>query len=93
MSRIDIGRKGIFGNPFFAEEPLAGKTLNDYKKYLWNRLKNDENFKEKVKNLLPDKNILWCPGCGPRGYNCAEGVFHGSVLIKAIKYLNEKHDK
>lgn len=88
IRKVYIGRGGPFGNPFTGNNPLSGETLNDYRVYLWRRINRDPKFTSSVKALLPEIDNLWCPGCGPRGHNCEENICHGSILKKAIKWLN-----
>jgi len=43
MARIEIGRRTIYGNPFFArsDERLLGKTLDAYTEWLYHALRGD----------------------------------------------------
>lgn len=98
----NIGRKGIFGNPFRPApgEELKGTTLEPYKKWLFAALKGEQwaidqyrdatgislpsNFAACVRDLegIP----FHCPGCRQRTEE--EGVCHGSILRKAVAWVN-----
>lgn len=100
---MNIGRKGIFGNPFRAEkgEKLTGKTLDWYAEWLSRMLGDElaakEFYFEVTRIWLPTHYAsyvralkgreLWCPGCRER--SCEDNVCHGSVLKRAIVQLNE----
>lgn len=100
----DIGRKGIFGNPFrpAAGEERQGKTLEPYRTWLFAALKGEawaiDQYAQATGIDLPKdfaKRVadivdlqFWCPGC--REQSEAAGVCHGSVLRKAATWLHTK---
>lgn len=78
---VNIMRGSIFGNPFkIGEDGDREQVIAKFKKYLWNKIKTDDNFMQEVKNL--NGKILCC--C------CAPRVCHGDVLEAASKWLNNK---
>lgn len=103
---VFIGRNNIFGNPYIPKrgQELKGTTLEDYKRYLWAAMNQKkwatalykditgidlpDDFSIKIRELKGSK--LYCPGCKER--SCEEGVCHGSILIKAIEFLNNKNE-
>lgn len=103
----DIGRKGDFGNPFrpAAGEELQGKTLEPYRTWLFAALHGEKwardqyreatghdlptNFADRVRAL--DGIPFICPGCKTRTEEA--GVCHGSVLRKAVLWLNSEGGK
>jgi hypothetical protein len=103
---VDIGRKGIFGNPFrpAAGEERQGKTLVPYREYLFAAIKGDmwarAQYKEATGIELPldfAKQVqeiidlpYWCPGC--KDMTEKDGVCHGSILRKAAIWLNESEE-
>ncbi len=98
----DIGRKGIFGNPFRPApgEERQGKTLEPYRAWLFAAIQRQPwaiaQYKDATGIDLPSDFAarvqalnglrFWCPGC--KEQTEAEGVCHGSVLRKAVAYLN-----
>jgi hypothetical protein len=99
---VDIGRGGVFGNPFRAapEEKLQGKTLEPYRKWLFAAIKGEtwasEQYRQSIgRDLPPDfaKQVqdivdlpFWCPGC--KDHTEEDGVCHGSILRKAAVWLH-----
>lgn len=97
-----IGRDGIFGNPFRPApgEERQGKTLQPYGDWLFAAIQGEkwahDQYREATGNTLPadfarrvrdlEGMEFWCPGC--REQTEADGVCHGSVLRKCVKYLN-----
>lgn len=99
---VYIGRRShkekdaLFGNPVkiggdcpFCKElhNTAASTLPCYRKYLWKRLNEEEEFYDAVKGL--DGKKLFCPGCSP--FN--EQWCHGTILKKAIAWIKQKDNK
>lgn len=84
---IDIGRRGIFGNPIHAapDQKLKGLTLPAYSKYLEERVATDPDFASQVKAL--STKPLWCPGC--QRFTARDHICHGSVLLRMIDRLNQ----
>ena len=83
------GRKGSpLGNPYKVKPhgpyPTAASTLDDYKRYLWQRMRNPvsavsielDRLLSKAKNQ-PVNLACWC----------APGRCHGEVIKAAIEYL------
>ena len=98
----DIGRKGIFGNPFRPApgEERQGKTLEPYADWLFAAIKGEkwahDQYREATGITLPKDFArrvhdleglpFRCPGC--REQTEAPGVCHGSVLRKAVAWLH-----
>lgn len=88
----DIGRNTIFGNPYYAADPLGGQTIPHFKTYLKKRMNNEPLFREQLLALAKSSDKLWCPGCGPRGKNCVGGVCHGGTIIDALEFMINNPD-
>jgi hypothetical protein len=88
----DIGRNTIFGNPYYAADPLGGQTIPHFKTYLKKRMNNEPLFREQLISLAKSSDRLWCPGCGPRGKNCVGGVCHGGTIIDALEFMINNPD-
>jgi len=74
---IRIDRKSIFGNPFIlGVDGNRDEVIEKYKKYFYEKIKRDSDFKNKVLNLKG--KILGC-WCKPK--EC-----HGDIIVK---YLEE----
>jgi len=100
----DIGRKGIFGNPFRPHpgEEMQGKTLEPYRTWLFAALEGRswarKQYKEATGIELPERYAdcvraldgieFRCPGC--KRFTEEPGMCHGSVLRKAVVWLNSK---
>lgn len=98
----DIGRKGIFGNPFRPApgEERQGKTLEPYGNWLFAAIKGEkwahEQYREATGITLPSNFAarvhdlgdmpFRCPGC--REETEKDGVCHGSMLRRAVKWLH-----
>ena len=92
LKALDIGRKTIFGNPFFPrpDEKHMGKTLPDYKAYLDKRLATDPTFRAQaltLKSHLDSGGALFCPGCGISTAVNPKHTCHASVLISTLNSL------
>lgn len=103
--RFEIGRRTIYGNPFHAptHERLLGKTLPNYRTWLWAALNQDAAARLLYKNItsielpLDYASALRTLGnlrtthdlwCpGCREHSCQPNICHGSVLNKAIDWL------
>lgn len=99
-----IGRKTIFGNPFRPQpgEEMQGKTLEPYREWLFAALKGEQwardQYREATGIELPERYAdavralegipFFCPGCRQRSEE--DGVCHGSVLRKAVQWLNSE---
>lgn len=92
---IDVSRPSIWGNPYRigTRGPNGklmlkpGDTLEFYRKWLWGRLNNDDNFYFEAKLLAakldprhPTKTRLYCRGCGWDSTSC-----HARVLEEVLK--------
>lgn len=76
IGRAGKGQDGYFGNPFRLERNEdRGSTLEKYRKYFYEKLENDEEFKERILSL---KGLTL--GCF-----CKLGPCHGDVISE---YLN-----
>ena len=68
---VYVGRPSIFGNPYILkDESERDLVIARYKKYFYNRLETDSEFKEKILEL---KNKTLGCFCSPR--KC-----HGDVI-------------
>ncbi len=57
----ESGQKGYFGNPFMLEKGTEpGSTLDDYTDYFYNRIHEDEEFKERVESLRGKRLGCFC---------------------------------
>lgn len=99
---IDIGRGGVFGNPFRAspEQKFEGSTLEPYRRWLFAAIRQEEwarkQYRDSLGRDLPAdfarqvQEIVdlpfHCPGCLSRTEE--DGVCHGSVLRRAAVWLN-----
>lgn len=84
-THVYIGRPGFWGNPIKLNYKCKicgkihsknGSTLDCYKTYLLNRINNESDFIEKLKEL--DGKILVCW--------CAPNKCHGDILAEAIMW-------
>ena len=76
IGRAGKGRYGYFGNPFrLRASETRGETIERYRKYFYDRLETDPEFKRRVYELK-DKVL----GCFCKPYPC-----HGDVIAE---YLN-----
>ncbi len=77
IGRAGHGQDGYFGNPFKIQPGMdRGSTINSFKGYFYNRLRNDPQFKAKVLTLK-GKTL----GCFCKPHTC-----HGDVIAE---YLND----
>jgi hypothetical protein len=76
IGRAGRGQDGYFGNPFMlsANQP-RGASLEKYKVYFYERLKNDVEFRKRV-HALKGKTL----GCFCKPHPC-----HGDIIAE---YLN-----
>lgn len=51
IGRAGKGQNGYFGNPFQLKGRPRGSTLEDYRRYFYNRIETDSEFKENVLKL------------------------------------------
>lgn len=99
---VDIGRRGVFGNPFRARpsEKFQGRTLEPYTRWLFAAIKREPwalaQYEESLGRPLPDDFAqqirdldglhFWCPGCKLRTEE--ENVCHGWILRRCVVWLN-----
>lgn len=80
IGRAGKGQDGYFGNPIkLLPNEVSGATIERYKDYFYNRLENDQEFKNKILSLKG--KVLGC-FCKPK--EC-----HGDVIVD---YLNSTSD-
>ena len=87
QSIIRIDRRSIFGNPVRVGHlcPIChemhmtnAEVLPCYKRYLWNRMNSDAEFKRSMLEIVNAKALVcWC-----KPQPC-----HGDVLVKALEWL------
>jgi hypothetical protein len=82
IGRAGKEKDGFFGNPFWLnDESKRDECIEKFRKYFYNRIENDPEFKKRVENELLDK-VLGC-FCAPR--KC-----HGDVYIEYLENLPEE---
>ena len=58
---VYIGRPSIFGNPFsIGKNGIREEVIEKYKKYFYNRINNDNNFRNKIIALSGKTLGCWC---------------------------------
>lgn len=61
---IDIGRSGIFGNPWKITATVSRQeAVENYALYFLERVKIDPEFRMAVQKLAQHFYVLSCPGC------------------------------
>jgi len=76
IGRAGHGQDGYFGNPFRLEAgETRGSTLEKYRKFFYNRLETDPEFRRRIL-ALKGKTL----GCFCKPYAC-----HGDIIAE---YLN-----
>lgn len=76
IGRAGKGQDGYFGNPFrLRANESRGATIEQYRKYFYDRLETDPEFKRRI-HELKGKTL----GCFCKPYAC-----HGDVIAE---YLN-----
>ena len=76
IGRAGKGQNGYFGNPFrLGASESRGATIEQYRRYFYERLETDPEFKRRV-HELKSKTL----GCFCKPYAC-----HGDVIAE---YLN-----
>ena len=79
IGRASRGQDGYFGNPFRLHEGKPrGSTLEKYKKYFYERLANDPEFKKRI-HALKGKTL----GCFCKPYPC-----HGDIIAEYLNTLS-----
>jgi hypothetical protein len=73
IGRRGRGQEGYFGNPFY--KGTREENIANYKKYFYNRLKEDSEFHARV--ILLKGKVLGC-FCAPS--NC-----HGDVIVEYLE--------
>lgn len=76
IGRAGHGKDGFFGNPY--NGPSREENIKNFKKYFYDRLQKDVNFKYKVLSLK-DKTL----GCFCKPKPC-----HGDIIVDYIKSVN-----
>lgn len=78
---VYIGRPSIFGNPFeIGKDGTREDVIEKYRKYLYDRINNDEEFRKKILEL--DSKTLGC-FCKPE--RC-----HGDIIIEFLDIVMER---
>lgn len=81
IGRAGHGQDGYFGNPFILKPWMKrGETLERYRKYFYDRLASDPEFKERI-HALRGKTL----GCFCKPLPC-----HGDIIAE---YLNQLPDE
>lgn len=76
IGRTGKGEDGYFGNPIRLNPGESrGTTLERYKEYFYNRLKNDPEFKKRIEGL---KGLTL--GCF-----CKSNPCHGDIIIEYLE--------
>ena len=77
IGRAGKGQDGYFGNPFrLRTHESRGSTVEQYRKYFYDRMETDPEFKDRI-HELKGKTL----GCFCKPYAC-----HGDVIAE---YLNK----
>lgn len=81
IGRAGKGQDGYFGNPI-ALKPgeERGSTIDKFREYFYERIKNDSEFKRRVEELK-GKTL----GCF-----CAPKACHGDVYVEYLNNLNNE---
>jgi hypothetical protein len=78
IGRAGRGQDGYFGNPFRLEcSETRGATIDRYRKYFYNRLETDPEFKKRI-HALKGKTL----GCF-----CKPNACHGDVIKEYLDSL------
>ena len=85
IGRTGKGKDGYYGNPFKLQKgEKRGSTLNKYKDYFFNKLRNDIEFKKRILSLR-NKTL----GCFCKPNDC-----HGDIIANYLNNLRaNKIDK
>lgn len=79
IGRAGKGQDGYFGNPFRLNAgESSGSTIERYRKYFYERLQTDPEFKKRVHDLKG--KVL---GCFCKPYPC-----HGDVITEYLNALD-----
>lgn len=79
IGRAGKGQDGYFGNPIVLRPGAArGSTLEEYKVYFYNRLKNDPEFKRRI-HELKGKTL----GCFCKPHPC-----HGDIIKEYLDTIS-----
>ena len=83
IGRAGHGESGYFGNPFkLTQEAARGSTLEAYRRYFYDRLVSDDEFRARV--LALKGKVLGC-FCAPR-------PCHGSIVAEYLDSLDDQDD-
>lgn len=76
IGRAGKGKDGYFGNPFsIKSEKDRDSVIQQYKRYLWNRVNNDPEFRER----------LWALKGQTLGCFCKPHACHGDIIVSWIE--------
>ena len=80
IGRSGKGQDGYFGNPFRLNTGESrGSTLEKYRKYFYEKLANDPEFKRRIHAL---KGLVL--GCFCKPWDC-----HGDIIAEYLNTLND----
>lgn len=79
MNNTPVGQRGWLGNPYkMGEDGDRLEVIEKFEQDFHDRLEEDEEFREAVKNLAGKTLACWC----------APKACHGSVIVQAVSRLN-----
>ena len=79
IGRAGRGQDGYFGNPFMLSAGQSrGASLDKYRAYFYERIKNDQEFRTKIHGLK-GKTL----GCFCKPHPC-----HGDIIAEYLDSLN-----
>lgn len=82
IGRAGKGKSGYFGNPYrIGIGEQRGATILKYKQYFYQRLKSDQDFKNKIQAL--NGKVLGC-FCKPK-------ACHGDVIVEYLDFIEWAH--
>ena len=77
IGRAGKGQDGYFGNPFTGHDRI--RVIKEYETYFYNRIKNDEEFKQRILELK-GKRL----GCFCKPLPC-----HGDIIAEYLNCLQD----
>jgi hypothetical protein len=78
IGRAGRGQDGYFGNPFMLSAGQSrGASLDKYRKYFFERLKTDPEFRARINGLK----------CKTLGCFCKPHPCHGDIIVEYLKAL------
>jgi hypothetical protein len=57
---VPVGTYGWLGNPFPIENGVSGSALTKYEEYFYNRILDDEEFRESILSLRDKRVACFC---------------------------------